>query len=77
MEETHLYVVVDRLAEETGPVFTARNDQVAARVVMHMLAEQEVDLKLYELYHVARYTPAHGIIPVLNSDIHQVILEVQ
>ena len=47
-----LYVIVDKLAEESGPVFEAANDKVARRQYKKMM--QDVDETEYQLLRVGR-----------------------
>lgn len=54
MENTQkrgLYVIYDRLAEKSGPVFEAVNDAVAARAARQML-QNVVDSDDYELMYI-------------------------
>ncbi len=37
-----MYVVFDRVAEEAGPIFTAKNDEVAQRQFGNMLSSEKV-----------------------------------
>ncbi len=48
-----LYVVYDKLAEESGPVFEAKNDQVARRAYNQILGQNKVNsADEYALYKV-------------------------
>lgn len=56
MENTEtrgLYVIYDKLAEKSGPVFEAVNDAVAARAARQML-HNVVDSEDYELMYIGR-----------------------
>lgn len=37
--QSHVYTVFDRVADEAGPVFVAKNDGIALRSCAHMLRE--------------------------------------
>ena len=39
----NLYVIYDRLACESGPVFEAKNDSLASRAAMQMLRDQNIN----------------------------------
>lgn len=45
----NLYVVYDRIAEESGPVYEAKNDGVAVRKYLQMLEKSAVRLSDYQL----------------------------
>lgn len=47
-----LYQLKDCLADAVGPVFEAKNDDVARRVCRKMAADAGVDLKDFALYCV-------------------------
>lgn len=49
-----LYVVYDKVAEESGPPFTAKNDAVAIRAAVSLLVNSDVlYIDDYELYRIA------------------------
>ena len=55
---TRLYSVYDSVAEEYGPLFQAKNDDVALRNVIQMFTEMHVpvmNLESYHLYHVGDF----------------------
>lgn len=45
-----IYVVFDRIAEESGPIFEAKNDAVALRQFRRMQQEHPVDWSEFDLY---------------------------
>lgn len=51
MAVANLYVIYDKVAEESGPVFEARNHGTALRGALKSVNEQ-VDLKEYKLLHI-------------------------
>jgi hypothetical protein len=42
--KTNLYVIYDRVAEESGPIFEAKNDLVADRNFKKLLSEHKTEL---------------------------------
>lgn len=53
-----LYVLYDVLAEDSGPVFTAKNDQVAVRsVVIMLLGQESIRVEDYELRRIGLFAP--------------------
>lgn len=48
-----MYVIMDELAEEAGPIFLANNDAVAARNCEKAIAEAPGDD--YKLYYIGDY----------------------
>lgn len=60
---TRLYSVYDSVAEEYGPIFQAKNDDVALRNVIQMFTEMNVSivsLESYHLYHVGDFDSELG-----------------
>lgn len=54
MTKQSLYVVYDKLAEEAGPPFSAKNDAVAVRAAVSLLISSDVlYIDDYELYRIA------------------------
>jgi len=52
----NLYAVRDRIAEETGPIFMAKNDAIALRQTQQLLrSEQVTDPEDFELWMVGTY----------------------
>lgn len=49
----NLYVMFDRLAEESGPIFEAKNDAVARRSAKFLL--KDADLADYQLLRVGTF----------------------
>lgn len=57
MSEKHgLYVIYDRIAQESGPVFSAKNDGVAIRSAVNLLIKAGEPSE-YDLVKVALYSP--------------------
>jgi len=52
-----LYAILDRVAEEAGPLFQARNDGVALRMFNQMLEKEQVKIDDFRLYLVGYYDP--------------------
>nr|QJB21670.1 MAG: nonstructural protein [Microvirus sp.] len=51
-----LYVIYDTVAEEAGPLFQAKNDEVAIRQVKNMLSQEKlVRPSDYKLYHLGSF----------------------
>ena len=60
---TRLYSVYDSVAGEYGPLFQAKNDDVALRNVIQMFTEMHVpvmNLESYHLYHVGDFDSELG-----------------
>lgn len=60
---TRLYSLFDSVAEEYGPIFQAKNNDVALRNVIQMFMEMHVDiasLESYHLYHVGDFDSELG-----------------
>lgn len=55
-----LYSVYDTMAEEFGPVFMARNDQVAKRAVINMMVKSEASANEFQLYKVGVFNTTTG-----------------
>lgn len=54
--QTNLYVIFDRVAEESGPVFTAINDGVAMRSYRNLVKELDQEARSeYRLYRLGYY----------------------
>lgn len=50
-----IYAVYDRVAEECGPVFSARNDGVAMRAYRQMMHDNRATVGEYKLVRLASY----------------------
>ena len=50
----NLYTILDRLAEEFGPVFEAKNDRVALRMFQDMIQSKKLPDEEFELHHLAK-----------------------
>lgn len=67
MSNEKVYTIYDKVAAEGGPLFNARNDDVACRYVIDMLLRQYKGQLVeddYVLYHVAEYDSE---VPVVQS----------
>lgn len=49
---TRLYSLYDAVAEEFGPLFSAKNDDVALRNVIQMFTDMKVNIASVESYHL-------------------------
>lgn len=53
-----LYTVFDRVANEAGPIFAAKNDAVAVRAARNLMDQDSiVREEEYQLYKVGNYYP--------------------
>jgi len=50
-----MYTVYDKVAEEGGPLFQAKNDQVAVRVTNKIMESQKLKVVDYELLYMGVY----------------------
>lgn len=50
-----LYVIYDVVAEESGPIFQAKNDGIALRNYQTMLIQQKVNPQDYSLWYIGDY----------------------
>lgn len=55
-----LYTVRDLLAEESGPVFQAKNEAIAQRNYHRMMEEQKLNPEEYELTKVGTFDSEEG-----------------
>lgn len=63
-----LYTIQDIIAQENGPVFTAKNDAVAMRNYNALLNDvPEIDKNNYKLYRVAEFN-TESIIPFVEAE---------
>lgn len=60
----NLYAVYDLLAGEAGPVFQAKNDQVALRQYRNLVKGEGINMSEYELYSLGVYDPEKLLIIV-------------
>lgn len=59
----NLYSIKDIIAEEFGPVFQAKNDQVAVRQVNNTFrATPPGDPESFQLYRIGEFDPETGIL---------------
>jgi hypothetical protein len=54
-----LYAVFDKVAEESGPIFQAKNDLVALRNFQHLIQDQRLNPEDYQLFWLAYYDTEH------------------
>lgn len=60
---TRLYSVYDSVAQEYGPIFQAKNDDVAMRNVIQMFTDMKVNIAnfySFHLYHVGDFDSELG-----------------
>lgn len=63
---TYVYVVYDTVAKEAGPLFQAKNDDVAKRNVRNLVDREHVNPLEMKLYHVGSFDADDmtlGIVP--------------
>lgn len=48
----NIYTVFDRIADEAGPPFVAKNDEVAKRMYKRLVKSDRVDPNEYRLLHI-------------------------
>lgn len=48
-----VYTIFDKVAEDAGPIFTAKNDAVAARAARHAL--RDADVRDFDLVKIGEY----------------------
>lgn len=70
--ETHtndykLYSVKDNLAEEYGPIFTAKTDAVAKRNYANMIISNKVNSNEYQLVYLGEYNSQTGKIKSVDK----------
>lgn len=66
-----LYSLYDSVAEEFGPLFSAKNDDVALRNMIQMFAEMKVNiasLNSFHLFHVGDFDTELGKLDSVNSN---------
>jgi len=59
-----LYSIYDKLAEEYGPVFQAKNKAIADRNYNQMLTKQNLNPEEYQLYKLSTFDNETGEIDV-------------
>lgn len=70
-----IYVVYDRVAEESGPVFEAKNDGVAIRQYLHLIKTKNMVPADFNLLHVGEIDHDVSVITANPAPI-EVILNV-
>ncbi len=63
--KVNIYTIYDKVAEECGPVFQAKNDMVAVRMLKSMLAENpNIPIDEYEVYSLGEFdTEKRSFVP--------------
>jgi hypothetical protein len=69
----YLYTVRDLLAKEYGPIFQAKNDDVAGRSFRDLIAKNNVRWEEYELYCVGMYDMESG--KIIDTSHRQIDVE--
>ena len=65
-----LYTIKDQVAEEAGPIFHAKNDQVAFRNYANMAAEKNLPPEEFKLLCIGEYnTETAEITPITPTEI--------
>lgn len=68
-----VYCVYDRVAQEGGPLFTAKNDGVALRIYRQLIVREKVENESdYLFYCLGEYDPEQ---PVLLGDVVPTIID--
>jgi len=69
----NLYVIFDKIAKESGPIFEAKNDGVALRNYRSLLEKEKINQNEYSLHLLGRYE--HSTMSVFIHDQVEVINE--
>lgn len=73
MKKMNVYTINDRVAEESGPPFIAKNDGVATRQFLAMIRDESVlSVNDYRLLRIGEYDPKTSKIE--SCDIMEVYL---
>ena len=77
-----LYTIRDNIAEEFGPVFVAKNDNVAKRQFIDLIQENQINITDYTLWYVGDFYPETDVENICNiisnKELpHSVIIEVK
>lgn len=51
----NLYTIYDKIAEESGPIFSAVNDGIALRSYKNLVEKEGISINEFDLVHVAQY----------------------
>ncbi|MDR0403910.1 MAG: hypothetical protein LBH35_10015 [Treponema sp.] len=62
--KTRVYSIHDKLAEEYGPLFQAKNDEVALRNFQKLVVSQKLEESEFSLYFVGIFDTETGAIDV-------------
>lgn len=71
-----LYTIYDRIAEDAGPIFCAKNDGVANRQYQHLLNEYQTDPLHFKLHRLGSFNTSTMIITSLDTPV-EVVREVK
>ncbi len=70
---TNIYTVYDKVAEEAGPLFQAKNLLVAKRYVNEMVKGTKIDISEYELVRVGSFDSESSDLKIVPSPIRDSI----
>lgn len=62
---TEIFTIYDKVAQEAGPLFQAKNLYVAMRYVKEMIKDNKIDLNEYDLVRLATFDSESMSITVL------------
>lgn len=77
MSEQNLYTIFDRVAEESGPVFEAKNDAVALRKFRDFMKQNPIDPREFRLIALGRIDHATNKLTVLATPIDLDVMDAQ
>lgn len=77
-----LYTIRDNIAEEFGPVFVAKNDNVAKRQFINLIQENQINITDYTLWYVGDFYTEMDVKNISNiissrESAHSVTIEVK
>lgn len=63
--KVNIYTIYDKVAEESGPVFQAKNDMVAVRMLKSLVSENpNISIDEYEVYCLGEFdTEKRSFVP--------------
>ena len=62
---TELFTIYDKVAQEAGPIFQAKNLYVAMRYVKEMIKDNKIDLVEYDLVRLGSFDSESMFVTVL------------
>lgn len=77
MAEQNLYTIFDRVAEESGPVFEAKNDAVALRKFRDFMKSNPIDPREFRLVALGRIDHATNKLTVLATPMDLDVMDAQ